>query len=89
LKGVLHLKFGSPFFGKAEEFSDHIDQAVFNHKFAEAFQGETSGEFWFMEMKFFWHITNDGRYGRTWFFVSEEERKYIQNLETKFGVLYE
>jgi len=78
-------KFGTPFFGKAEELSDHIDQIAFNNKFAETFQGEVNGEFWFMEMKFFWHITKDGRYGRTWFFVSEEERKYIQELETKLG----
>jgi len=86
------LKFGSPFFGEAEQFVGHIDQIAFNNKFAEAFEvckGGVSGEFFFMEMKFLWHITRDGRYGRIWFFVTEEERQYIQNLEMKFDVLYE
>jgi len=83
------LKFGTPFWGKAEEFADHIDQIAFNNKFAEAFEGQISGEFYFMEMKFLWHITKGGQYGRAWFFVSEEERQCIQNLESKLGVLHE
>jgi hypothetical protein len=83
------LKFGSPFFGKAEEFAEHIDSVAFNNKFSSSFKGEISGEFFFMEMKFYWHITKGGQYGRAWFFVNEEDRQYIQTLEAKFGVLHE
>lgn len=79
------MKFGSPFFGKANAIAGHIDQTDFLNMFASEFNGEISGEFYYNDIRFYWHITKDKKFGRTWFFITEEERKAIQELEEKVG----